>query len=41
MELGRDAPFIVVETAHVERAVAGLIVVKFLNAGQARPPPLN
>lgn len=36
MELGGDAPFIVFDSADVQRAVEGSIVAKFRNAGQVR-----
>lgn len=36
MELGGDAPFIVFDSADVEKAVEGCFVSKFRNAGQVR-----
>ena len=34
MELGGDAPFIVFDSANIEKAVEGYLVSKFRNAGQ-------
>lgn len=36
MELGGHAPFIVFDSADVDKAVAGAMVSKFRNSGQVR-----